>query len=194
MLPTGKTIPTLLLDGIWGRPWRFHRFERELEQRCGPAEAYRYNSSGAVSLEELGATLAAWVRRRGQTINIIAHSMGGLVVRAAHLVDRQIAFHRVAFIHTPHRGSWLAYALPLTAGRQMRPGSDFLQRLEQAPWSFPTLAVWCPGDAIIVPGSSAKWDKAQQTLCCRVPAHNWPIWSRSFRRRIVDFLIETQSP
>jgi triacylglycerol lipase len=179
---------TLILDGIWGRPWRFKRFERELAERCGPAQAYAYNSSGAVSLDELGATLATWVRKRGEAINVIGHSMGGLVVRAAHLADPRIAFHRTVFVHTPHHGSWLAYALPLKALRQMRPGSDFLRRLDQAPWPFPTLAVWCPGDAMILPGSSAKWDKAQETICCRVPAHSWPIWSGSFRRRIVDFL------
>jgi triacylglycerol lipase len=183
----GRTT-TLLLDGIWGRPRRFGALQRALEQSCGPAEIFRYADWGNTPFEVLGARLADEVRRRGEPVNVLGFSMGGLVVRAAHLVDPTIRFRRAVFLNSPHRGSWLAHALPLPGVRQMRPGSDFMQRLHDADWRFPTLATWCPADTMIVPGWYAKFDKAQENICCRMPAHIWPIKSAAVHRRVVEFL------
>ena len=61
---------------------------------------------------------------------VVAHSMGGLAVRAwlrDHGADRRV--HSVVTIGTPHRGTWLA-RLALTANaRQMRPASPWLRAL-----------------------------------------------------------------
>jgi triacylglycerol lipase len=61
---------------------------------------------------------------------IVAHSMGGLVVRAwldAHQADRRV--HRVVTIGTPHRGTWLARLAFVANARQMRIGNPWLLHL-----------------------------------------------------------------
>src|SRR5689334_15115810 len=103
---------TLMLDGIWGRPRRFEGLLEMLCESCGPAEIFHYDSSGRVRFEDLGLQLADEIRRRDVPVNLIGFSMGGLVVRAAHLLDRSLPIRKAAFLNSPHAGSLLAYASP----------------------------------------------------------------------------------
>jgi hypothetical protein len=61
---------------------------------------------------------------------VVAHSMGGLAVRA--WLRREQADHRihgVVTIAAPHQGTWLARFAFSQNGRQMRPDGDWLQAL-----------------------------------------------------------------
>ena len=181
---------TLILDGIWGRPRRFEALRRAFEIQGLATEIFHYNCGGVGCLEIEGRKLAAEIRRRGQSVNVLGFSMGGIVVRAAHESDPTLPIRRAAFINTPHRGSWLAYLVPFKTFcgiRQLQPGSELLCRLAAADWRVPTLAVWCPFDLAVVPGWSARWDRATQNVRCNVPMHAWPIFSRTIHRRIADF-------
>jgi triacylglycerol lipase len=180
---------TLLIDGIWAPPSRrYDALAALIEERCGPTQKYYYNSSGNVRFADLGRQLADEIRRLDEEVNVVGFSMGGLIIRAAHLVDPTLPLRRAAFLNSPHSGSWLSWLLPLRGIRQMRPGSEFMRQLRDAPWDIPTLVTWCPLDLMVFPGTSARWDKAQETICCRVPAHIWPIRSRSIHRRVARFL------
>ena len=65
----------------------------------------------------------------GRAPVIVAHSMGGLAVRAWLSRCAGPRAHRVVTIGTPHRGTWLGrYALTRN-GVEMRPGSTWLRRL-----------------------------------------------------------------
>lgn len=179
---------TLVLDGIWGRPKRFTPLIEMIRERCGPAELFYYDCSGLVIFERLGLQLAAKVRQIGGPVNLVGFSMGGLVVRAAHLVDPTLPLHRVAFLNSPLKGSWLACLCPFGAMRQMRPYDSFMKRIANTDWDVPTLSTWCPGDTMVIPGRSARCPTAQQTIRCAVPMHVWPMWSRGIWRQVVDFL------
>ena len=68
---------------------------------------------------------------RGGRIDLIGHSLGGLVSRVylqhlggARRVDRCIT------LGTPHQGTYNAYWVPTRVGRQLRPDSALLARLE----------------------------------------------------------------
>ncbi len=68
---------------------------------------------------------------RGGRIDLVCHSMGGLVARfylqelgGARRVDRCIT------LGTPHRGTYNAYWVASKVGRQLRPDSPLLARLE----------------------------------------------------------------
>lgn len=185
MIPT-----TLILDGIWGRPLRFARLRRELEKAGGSTEIFHYNFNGSACLEAEGRKLAADIRRRGELVNLLGFSMGGVVVRAAHESDPSLPIHRAAFINTPHSGSLMACLVPwksMLGIQQLRPNSDLLRRLDAADWRIPTLAVWCPFDLAVVPGTSARWVRATQSLRCAVPLHSWPIFSHKIHRRLAEF-------
>ena len=70
----------------------------------------------------------------------------------------------------------------------MRPACQFLKRLDRAAWAVPTLATWCPLDAIVVPGHSARWSRATATFRSDVPAHAWPVISAGIHKKVISFL------
>jgi pimeloyl-ACP methyl ester carboxylesterase len=165
---------------------------RVLESECGPTEVFHYNSTGFVSFERLAERFASRVREIGQPVNVVGFSMGGIVIRTAHLLDRSIAIRRAVFLNSPHAGSLLAYAMPVAVGaRQLLPGSHLMKRLAAAEWSIPTLVTWCPLDAAVIPGRSANWTKAQESIRCAVPLHTWVVGSAHVHRRVARFLAAT---
>lgn len=179
---------TLMLDGIWGRPRRFEPLMQTIRQTIGPAEMFLYNSSGLIQFEQLGAELAAEIRRRNCPVNLIGFSMGGLVVRAAHMLDKDLPIQKAVFLNSPHDGSILAYAFPFGGIRQIRPSDRFIQQIRAVEWNIPTLATWCALDTMVIPGRSARWHRAQETISCAVPLHVWPIHSKRIWKRTVQFL------
>jgi hypothetical protein len=114
--------------------------------------------------------------------------MGGLVVRAAHLLDQTLPIRRAVFLNSPIEGSWLAYAFPFGGIRQIRPSDQFIRQFRKVKWDIPTLATWCPLDTMVIPGRSARWHQAQETVSCAIPIHIWPIHSRGIWQRVVRFL------
>ena len=184
---------TFILDGIWGRPARLAGVRRAIEDRGGVTEMFPYQSNGTGCLRSAGERFAAAVRRHGKPVTVLAFSMGGLVVRAAHAVDPTLPIQRAVFLNTPHQGSWWCYlSSPLKGLRslhQMRPGSEFLRRLHAVEWTVPTLVTWCPFDLFVFPGESARWPSgAVERLCCSMPLHEWPMYSKRVRQRVVAFL------
>jgi triacylglycerol lipase len=98
----------------------------------------------ALSLEPVFGSIDAYVPQidaavtrlqqvTGQPPLIVAHSMGGLAIRAwlrdvAGADDRCSGMVTIA---SPHHGTWLARFALTPNGRQMRIGSDWLRALEQ---------------------------------------------------------------
>jgi pimeloyl-ACP methyl ester carboxylesterase len=96
--------------------------------------AVNYRSRG--SLEALALRLSRELRRgiRGGRIDLVTHSMGGLVARfylqqlgGARRVDRLIT------LGTPHHGTHAANFLPSALVRQLLPNSPFIRHLNQLP-------------------------------------------------------------
>jgi pimeloyl-ACP methyl ester carboxylesterase len=188
-------METLLLDGLWARGGRFRRIIAAIETAGGTAEEFRYDTSGWIKIETLGERLAAEVRRRRAPVALVGFSMGGLVLRAAKLADPDLPVRRAVFINSPLRGSLMAYAGIRPGTRQMRPTSPLIRRLSAAPWDVPTLAIWCPLDGMVLPGSSARFEQAAEVALCHVPLHLWPLYSRKLARRVAGFLTaDAQEP
>lgn len=175
--------PVLLIHGLLcnGAIWRtlVHRLE---EAGLGPVRV--------LDLEPLWADLdyhAARVARDiivmqracgGEPVAIVAHSLGGLVARAAlrTLATRiapaaaaapptgQEAVSRLITIATPHHGTAAASVLPFKPMRQMVPGSPWLRALNASPTSGPAAApltsIYSLDDALVVPASSARLEGA----------------------------------
>lgn len=182
--------PTIILDGLWGRPRRFEPLRRAIASSIGPAEIFPYDSGGRAVVQTSAAKLAAQVAAMGTAVNLVGYSMGGLVVCAAVLLEPTLSVARVVFLNTPHHGSLAAWLLNWPGVRQMRPGSELLRQLHAAPWTIPSLTVWTRGDLMVLPNRNARWPELGREYRCRLPAHVGPIYSRAVRRRVVAFLAD----
>lgn len=184
-------VKTLLLDGLWGSVSRMRLMQRRLETAgLRDIEPFAYRSNGFSCLEEEGRRLANRLAGLDGPVNLVGYSMGGLVIQAARLANPDLDIRRAAFLNTPHDGSLLARWLPGAAIRQMRPGSEFLARIASIEWTIPTLAIWTPGDLMVVPARSAAWPRATLTARCRVPAHIWPLFCPRTHAQLAAFLLE----
>jgi pimeloyl-ACP methyl ester carboxylesterase len=177
----------VLLDGWKGNHGRLEPMAKRL-RGAGDAGIWRYDTSGHRDLESLGADCADHLESLDAPFQVVAYSMGGLVVREALRQRPHLRLERAVFMHSPHQGTCLAHFVGLPAVRQMRPGSAFLRRLNAQSWEIPALNIWCPGDLIVVPGWHARWAAASAELRCDVPAHIWPIHSRAWHQQIQTFL------
>lgn len=161
--PAKADLPILLLHGVLCNAGVWHPFARWLKRRgIGPVYALSYGPplasietfAGQVA-EKIDAILAATGARQ---VVVIAHSMGGLVMRT-YLRDHGGAkIARLVTVGTPHEGSvhaWLGTGVCLG---QMRPGSAWLAALgtpsgESLP---PIVSLWSWHDSMVAPQTSSR--------------------------------------
>jgi triacylglycerol lipase len=116
--------------GLWN-PWMDRLLEAgvpfaalTLEPVFGSIDAYTVDIDVAVRRARSATGLAPV---------LVAHSMGGLAVRAwLARVGKGAEIHRVVTIGSPHRGTALAHHSHTPNTRQMRIGSAWLDQLERA--------------------------------------------------------------
>lgn len=125
---------------------------------------------------------------------VLAHSKGGLVVRAWRRWAQaqgdpapETRLHALITVGTPHQGTLLAGAATRGPARQMRPGSDWLAALardEPAAWrarigcvASEADAVVCPAAWALLPGAGAQRvpDRAHIELAFSAPVRGW-VW------------------
>ncbi len=137
-------------------------------------------NNGAAGIDELAHQVADYADRHlpsDRPFDLVGFSMGGLVAR--YYVQRLGGRDRVKrfiAISSPHQGTWTAYTLQRPGCLQMRPGSDFLQDLNQdattvlGQLNFTSL--WTPYDLMIVPANSSQMPVGKEF---RVPVllHPW---------------------
>lgn len=90
---------------------------------------------------------------------IVAHSMGGLAVRAWLAKARAASrCHSVVTLGSPHLGTWMARHSTVGNGREMRIGSPWLSRLEAMELDLPRprfVCFWSHCDNIVFPSANA---------------------------------------
>jgi len=97
----------------------------------GPVLCFNYKA--ATSIEKAAAQLREFLKERvrGGRVDLVCHSLGGVIARVylqdlggARRVDRCIT------LGTPHRGTYNAYWVNSRVGRDLRPDSKLLERLQ----------------------------------------------------------------
>jgi pimeloyl-ACP methyl ester carboxylesterase len=102
----------------------------------------KYNGTQETSLDTLARSLATYIydnySSRGEPVDLVAHSMGGLIARRAVAGTQRQDSGFPAYLYvedavtlaTPHLGTPLAVACRTLQCRQMESGSDFLDRIK----------------------------------------------------------------
>lgn len=163
--------PLLLVHGLGGHPGNFVGLKTSFARR-GRTRSYVVDFGSAASFDALASHLGLVIQdvidanelAEHDTIDIVAHSMGGLVSRLA--VDDPELRSRIANIvtlGTPHGGSHLARLASTELTMGLRPGSDVMKRLDaQDFWGTldaPLItALWSMADTIVIPAEAAQFE------------------------------------
>ncbi|AFZ20294.1 esterase/lipase family protein [Allocoleopsis franciscana] len=120
-------------------------------------------NNATLPLEEMAAQVRDFINKTfppEQPIDLVGLSMGGLVTR--YYVQRLGGMNRVQrfiTISAPNQGTWLAYFWHSHACVQMRPGSVFLEDLNQDVQILEHInftSLWTAWDFIIIPARNSQ--------------------------------------
>ena len=170
--------PVLLLHGIGCNAGVWVPFMRRLRERgIEPLYTLSYGpplASIEIFVAQVAEKVAVIRRATGASgVTLLCHSMGGLVARAYLRRYGTDEIRAVVTIGTPHRGSILAGMFPGTCLAEMRPGGEWLERLNRdaPPAGVRCVALWSWHDSMVVPQLNARWDGAEEVDFVGV-AHN----------------------
>jgi triacylglycerol lipase len=188
----------VLVHGIFQNDWRCFGFLRHDLEKHGveclvpslkPAD-------GRDGLPLMAEQLRREINQRfgNERVVVIGFSMGGLISRY-YLQELGGAKRCDGFftISTPHHGTRTAQLFYGEGARQMRPGSEFLARLEATEnrlGDMPIVSYCTPADLVILPYTSSQWDRAEN-LSIPCPLHPMMTFSPRVRR---DILARLQPP
>ena len=154
----GEGTPVVLVHGYFANRGYFRPLVRRLEaDGMGPVFTPNLRSFHA-PIERFESELSAHLERIsagcGKRVVVIAHSMGGLGIRA-HLARHGTRYvERIVTIASPHHGTVLALHSTGASPRQMRPGSEFLRELASREGDgpgIPALSIYSMHDNLVAP-------------------------------------------
>lgn len=198
---TTNRNPVLLVHGIIRTSAVFRRMSSYLTQQGWSVHSFNLTPNDAsLGLDQLAIQVADYVDKTftpEQAIDLIGLSMGGLVTR--YYVQRLGGIDRVQrfiTISAPHQGTRMAYLLPRLGCIQMRPGSAFLEDLNQDARMLERLnltSIWTPWDFIIVPACSSQMPVGREV---KVPvfAHAFMVRDSRSLQAVVSALSEPIKP
>lgn len=122
----------VLVHGYLGNRSSFYPLAGYLRARgCGSLLSFSYSATHGIERAALELREALRRRVRGGRIDLVCHSLGGLVARTwLQLLGGARRADRCILLGTPHRGTYNAYWLASRVGRELRPDSPLLARLE----------------------------------------------------------------
>lgn len=133
-------VPVALLPGMFENAttmiWMQRRLERSLGVPVRTMQPRRYLGGLEAQGRDYQEQIEAWLQELGATrVDLVGHSMGGLLARA--LVESGALKGRIrsaVTVGAPHQGSAIAFlGAAVRSMRQMRRGSAYLERLNSGP-------------------------------------------------------------
>jgi triacylglycerol esterase/lipase EstA (alpha/beta hydrolase family) len=156
-------LPILLVHGVLCNSGVWHPFKRWLDAR-GIAPVYGLSYGPPLASIELFANQAAakidaiLAATGARQLVVVAHSMGGLVMRAYLRKFGGTKVARLVTIATPHEGSMHAWLAAGAALAQMRPRNRWLADLgvPEGPGLPPIVSLWSWHDSMVTPQTSSR--------------------------------------
>lgn len=161
--PAPSQAPVLLIHGVLCNAGVWYPFKRWLET-CGIAPVYTLSygpplASIDLFAEQADAKIDAILADTGaRKVIVVAHSMGGLVMRAYLRRFGGSKVARLVTIATPHEGSvhaWMALGQSIA---QLRPRNPWLAELgaPEGPDLPPIVSLWSWHDSMVAPQTSSR--------------------------------------
>ena len=161
--PARVDVPVLLLHGVLCNAGVWSRMRANLTQR-GVEGIYSLSYGPPLaSIEEFADQLgrkidAVLAATHAASTIVVAHSMGGLVVRAyirRHGIGK---LARVLTLGAPHHGSVHAWLMIGTSLGQLRPGNAWLAALNREPLdpALRFVSLWSWHDSMVAPQTSSE--------------------------------------
>lgn len=196
--PDTSVVPVLIVPGWSDHAPTVEPLRRSLIQAGWPAtrvdamsfqDAVGSNQEHAIEIRLAAERLLA--RTGAEEIDIVAHSMGGLSVRYfLAFQEGNSVVRRVVFLGTPHRGTLAAMLAWGEGGREMVPGSEFLEKLNSEKGRLSgteALAIRTPVDFRVIPSSSGLLPGVLNLeVCC--PSHTQLVENRETAEAVQAFL------
>lgn len=166
--PQGQ-VGVVLVHGYFCNRAVWNGWLRQLKARGIPCAATTlepaHGSPVDAMADDLDKCVKALVQNTDCASLLVAHSMGGLVVRAwlkrLSVDERARYVCHVVTLATPHGGAWLARFAQRLPARDMREGSAWLQQLGPPPEDVP-FSCWCSSsDNIVFPPDLATLPQAR---------------------------------
>ncbi len=173
-LPDDGHRPLLFVHGLGGHRGNFGLL-RGLLGLSGRSRSWALGL-GDRPLPEMAAAVQGAIAQlvqlcglpEGGQLDVVAHSMGGLVARLA-LLDPSTSARvgTLVTLGTPHGGTQAARFGATAHVLQLRPDSETIQRLAaQLPWRGPPtqprlVCLWSESDVLLLPSSTARVEGAE---------------------------------
>ncbi|MEM6326307.1 MAG: alpha/beta fold hydrolase [Bacteroidota bacterium] len=185
--------PVLLVPGFLDSPACFHRLGPRLEQAGFSTIPVRLTPRLATCSLRRFAGQVAEAAAPFPEVDVVGFSMGGLVSRLwVQRMNGSEKVRRLVTLASPHRGSHMARAMPQTAAREMRPGSDLLNDLEQDAEVLEQVqfaSLWTPYDLTVLPGASGDIGAGSEQV--DVKLHRLMLYDEGVAGRVIELLRET---
>lgn len=193
----GRSRPVVLVHGYGAGPAALLPVELALHyvgfDRVFP---FSYSTANQDDIETLAGSLGRHVSQvarccDGQTVDLVCHSLGGMIAR---YYLQQLGGHRLVdqciTLATPHLGTYSSYWAPTAVGRQLRPGSDFLVRLNDPARRAPGVRYHSLGgelDLLVLPRENALYPQGSTVLLAGV-GHNGILLHPQALRKVIERL------
>ena len=195
-----KKNPIIFVHGLYHNHTGWYLYLRWF-RRWGWSHAKAINLRGKFrSIHEFARILADEVEKvmaesQSDQVDLVGHSMGGLVIRSYLTEDHARAkIRRVVTLGSPHGGSKLAVLGLGQAAKEMVPGSAFLQSLSQGvqmPQGGGFYSIYTLVDNMVLPNESTKlaWDGVKN-LETRIIDHVGLVFCKQTARLVRECLEE----
>ncbi len=185
----------LLIHGIHDTEVLFNRLRLRLQALGKAVHCVNLTpNNGDAGIDTLAEQVGGFVDANFGKISqfdVVAFSMGGLVAR--YYVQRlggASRVRRLITLATPHNGTYTAFLRGNAGARQMRPGSEFLRRLNSDAHmlnDIEFISIWTPLDLMIVPARSSVMPVGRNVRFA-VAAHPLMVRSRRVLNSVVNLL------
>lgn len=130
---------------------------------AGRRRAWSVDFRGLSDIDAMAERLAEFLRLvlevspDADRVDLVAHSLGGLVSRQA-ILDHGAPVADLVTLGTPHGGTWAARYGNTSILRELRPDGPRITRLQSTPLpsAVRATALWSRADILIVPGENAR--------------------------------------